>query len=165
MHSRLYSLCILLVFAIHVYAQKPRCESTPEPRQLDFWVGQWEVTSEGRKIATSNIQRILRGCVIFENYSQGRDYEGKSFTFYDSVLKKWRQTWVDHEGIVSEFSGSFKDGAMQLEGVTHRPNGVTVMRRMVLSPLSDGRVRQFSLASDDGGKTWSVAYDFVYVRK
>lgn len=164
MHSRLYSLCLLLAFSISAHSQKPRCESNPEHKQLDFWVGQWDVTSEGRKIASSDIQRILHGCVIFENYSQGSDYEGKSFTFYDSVLKKWRQTWVDHDGNVSEFSGSFKDGAMQFEGVTHRPRGVKVMRRMVLRPLSDGRVRQFSLASEDG-KTWSVAYDFVYVRK
>lgn len=162
---KLLSFCFVLAFVIPIYSQQSRCESIPEYRQLDFWVGDWDVTSEGRKVASSSIQRILRGCVIFENYSQGSENEGKSFTFYDSVLKQWRQTWVDHSGVVSEFTGVFKDGSMQLEGVTHRPNGVTIMRRMTLSPMSDGRVRQFSQRSEDGGKTWLLAYDFVYVRR
>ncbi len=143
--------------------QQPRCESVSEYRQLDFWVGDWDVTSEGEKVAASSIQRILGGCVIFENYSQGAAFEGKSFTFYDSALKQWRQTWVDNSGTVSEFNGSFKDGSLHLEGVTHRNNGATVMRRMTLSTLPERRVRQFSQRSLDGGKTWLLAYDFVYV--
>jgi len=141
------------------------CATQPEYRQFDFWVGEWDVTDQGKKIAVSSIQRIVNQCVIFENYSEGPDYTGKSFNFYDATLKKWRQTWVDNQGNVSEFTGEFKDGAMRLEGETHRANGRKVLRRMVVSPLDGGRVRQYSERSLDEGKTWGVAYDYVYVRR
>jgi hypothetical protein len=139
------------------------CDSLPEYRQFDFWVGEWDVTDHGKKIAESSIQRIVGQCIIFENYSEPPDYAGKSFNFYDASLRKWRQTWVDSNGGVSEFTGGFQDGAMRLEGETHRANGKRVLRRMVLSPLERGRVRQYSERSLDEGKTWGVAYDYVYV--
>jgi hypothetical protein len=148
-----------------VPAKASPCDSLPEYRQLDFWVGEWDVTDQGKKIAESSIQRIVGQCIIFENYSEPPDYTGKSFNFYDASLKKWLQTWVDNGGNVSEFAGEFKDGAMRLEGETHRANGRRVLRRMVLSPLEGGRVRQYSERSLDEGKTWGVAYDYVYVRR
>src|SRR5436190_3738885 len=139
----IYILWLLLFapFANHVVAQsnqvdeKSPCNAKGEHHQLDFWIGEWNVTSEGRAVATSSIQRIIGGCVVFENYSQAEGFAGESFTFYDSTLKQWQQTWVDNTGTVSEFTGSFKDGAMRLEGVTHRNTGITVMRRMVLTPM------------------------------
>ena len=141
------------------------CESLPAYRQFDFWVGEWEVTAQGRKVADSSIQRLVGGCVIFENYSQPDGYQGKSFNFFDAHLGKWRQTWVDAAGNVSEFVGEYRDGAMRYEGETHRQGGAKVLRRMTVSPLDPNRVRQYSEHSTDGGKTWAVAYDFVYRRK
>jgi hypothetical protein len=139
------------------------CPTQPEYRQLDFWVGEWDVTDHGTKIAESSIQRIVDQCIIFENYTEPPSYTGKSFNFYDATLKKWRQTWVDSQGNVSEFTGEFRDGAMHLEGESHRANGRRVLRKMVLTPLEGGRVRQYSERSLDEGKTWGVAYDYVYV--
>src|SRR5712692_8138415 len=42
----------------------------PEYRQLDFWVGEWEVRGPlGRHLGDSRVQQILRDCVVFENWS------------------------------------------------------------------------------------------------
>ncbi|MBV9960375.1 MAG: tetratricopeptide repeat protein [Acidobacteria bacterium] len=141
------------------------CASQMEYQQFDFWVGEWVVTSEGQTVATSSIQRIVKSCIIFENYQQADGYLGKSFNFYDAHLHRWRQTWVDVRGFVSEFSGEFKDGAMRFEGESHLADGSKVLRHMTLFKLSPDRVRQLSEVSTDDGKTWRVNYDFIYTRK
>jgi hypothetical protein len=141
------------------------CPTTPDFRQLDFWLGDWDVTSQGRKVGTSKIERIIGDCVILENYNELTGYSGKSFNFFDTLLGKWRETWVDSTGGVSEFTGEFKNGTMQLSGETHRADGGKILRKMLLSPAGVDRVRQFSEKSTDNGKTWTTAYDFIYVRK
>jgi L-ascorbate metabolism protein UlaG (beta-lactamase superfamily) len=161
-------LAPLLLWAAGAWAQtatRTPCESIPQYKQFDFWIGEWDVTAEGRKVADSSIQRIVGGCVIYENYEQPDGYLGKSFNFFDAHLGKWRQTWVDAGGNMSEFAGEYKDGAMRYEGETHRQSGAKVMRRMIVYDLGPDRVRQYSELSTDGGKTWGVAYDFIYVRK
>lgn len=140
------------------------CSSQPEYKQFDFWVGEWDVTSEGKQVAESSIQRIVDGCIIFENYAQSDGFTGKSFNFFDATLKRWRQTWVDATARVSEFAGVYKDGAMRFEGETHLQDGRRILRRMTLFNLNPDRVRQLSEASTDGGKTWRVTYDFLYTR-
>lgn len=139
-----------------------RCDRAPF-REFDFWLGEWRVTAGGKVIATSRIESILGGCVILESYEDPSGYRGKSFNFYDSHLDKWRQTWVDTTGSVSEFSGTVRDGAMRYEGETHR-QGRRILRRMTVSDQGRDRVRQFSEQSTDEGATWTMAYDFVYFR-
>lgn len=147
--------------------QKPQtpCLTDPQHKQFDFWVGEWEVTSNGQVVATSSIQRIIDSCVIFENYAQRDGYNGKSFNFYDSVLGKWRQTWVDGTGTVGEFAGEYKEGAIHYEGESHRKDGRKILRKMVFSSLGPDKVRQYSEMSPDGGKTWNKTFDLIYIRK
>src|SRR5262245_54750387 len=35
------------------------CKFSPEYRQFDFWVGNWNVTFNGQQAGTSSVQRIL----------------------------------------------------------------------------------------------------------
>jgi len=139
------------------------CLEKTEWQQLDFWLGDWEVRAQGKAIARSRIEKSTDGCVVHEHYVQG-DYSGKSINFFDPVLRHWRQAWVDNSGNVSEFSGEYREGAMRFEGVTHRSTGQRVLRRMTLFNLEHGEVRQFSEQSLDDGKSWSVGYDFQYLR-
>lgn len=157
---------------IHAGGQaKPGMSSgaTPAPcggphfRDFDFWLGEWRVTSGGKPVATSSIESILGGCVILETYSDPSGYSGKSFNFYDTHLGKWRQTWVDVSGNVSEFSGTVQDGAMHYEGETHR-QGKRILRKMIVYNQGADRVRQYSEQSTDEGRTWTLAYDFIYLR-
>ncbi len=160
----LLTFCLCLVYG-HGQPRPPAPCDQPQFREFDFWVGEWDVTSDGKKIAESSIRKIVGGCVIFENYTDPRGFSGKSFNFYDSTLKKWRQTWVDSGGNVSEFSGEYKDGAMHYEGESHRRDGRRILRRMIVSNLGADRVRQYSENSVDGGKIWRTSYDFLYLRK
>jgi hypothetical protein len=162
------SLIAFVVARLGSAAGSNTCGSRLENRQLDFWVGDWNVEetgAPGKTIASSHEEKSIGGCVLVENYEEGPDYTGKSLNFYDPVLKKWRQTWTDSTGGVSEFRGAFDDGAMRLEGETHTATGKLVLRKMVLTPLGPDKVRQHPEASIDGGKTWKTNYDYTYVRK
>lgn len=147
------------------------CTTKQEYHQFDFWLGAWDVQDStgqpgaGQTLAASNIQRIIDSCVVYENYAEGNDFSGKSFNFYDANLHKWRQTWVDNTGRISEFIGEYKEGAMRFAGESHLPDGTKVLRHMTLFNLGADRVRQLSEASVDGGQTWQVNYDYTYVRK
>lgn len=149
-------------------AQQPGEKPKPcgkEHRQFDFWVGEWDVTAQGRKVAASRISLLEGGCIVLEEYSQPDGYTGRSFNFYNPVLGKWRQVWVDRGGNVSEFSGEYKDGAMRYEGASYPLGQAKVLRRMILFDLGPDKVRQLSYRSTDEGQTWQVNYDFLYVRK
>jgi hypothetical protein len=142
------------------------CTTRAEHRQFDFWIGEWNVeTPQGQRAGTNSIQRILDGCVIFENWTGAGGMSGKSFNFYNPAKARWQQTWVDDKGNVLELAGQFKDGAMRLEGESLAANRNKVMNRLTFFPLSPDRVRQLWEQSSDGGKTWSVAFDGAYIKK
>ena len=142
------------------------CASRQDSRALDVWVGEWDVrTPEVTKVADSHVRRAEGGCLLIESYAQADGYTGRSFNFYDAALRRWRQTWVDSAGNVSEFAGEYREGAMRFEGESHRRGGGTLLRRMHIFNLGADEVRQFSEASTDGGKSWAVLYDFNYKRK
>jgi hypothetical protein len=138
------------------------CEA-PEHHRLDFWLGHWEVRNGGVAVAESRIERSPEGCAIIEHYRERRGYTGTSINFSDPFLNRWRQSWVDSRGGVGEFTGEPGEGSMAFTGETHRADGKRILRRMTLTRLPDGSVRQHSLGSTDGGRTWKPDYDFVYV--
>jgi hypothetical protein len=161
LHGFATATLMALASSSAVAADPPTCAS-PEHRQFDFWLGEWEVLSGKDVIATSQIERVIAGCAIRETYAQKDGYTGTSLSFYDGVLHRWRQTWVDSTGAAGEFVGELRDGAMRFTGETHRADGARVHRKMNLSP--DGStVRQVSEASRDGA-TWKPHYDFTYRR-
>lgn len=149
--------------------QEP-CEYTPEFRQFDFWVGEWNVvtTQGGSPAGTSRIERILGNCVILENWvSLGTaGYAGKSYNTYNSSLKRWEQFWVDNSGGMIHFHGGLKDGVMDYwTDDLPQPDGSVLRRHLQFFNQGSGQVRQFSQGSKDGGKTWFVEYDLTYLRK
>ena len=142
------------------------CMHTVEYKQFDFWVGDWNVhNQQGQQVGTNTIQRITGDCIILENWTDGIGRTGKSINFYDANKGKWRQTWVSDNGGVSEYEGEYKDGAMRFMGETVRRNGAKTKQRLTFFNLAPDRVRQFAEQSTDDGKTWTVAYDFIYTRK
>lgn len=142
------------------------CRDSQAYRQLDFWVGEWEVFGpKGKAVGASSVQLILGDCVVFENWTGAAGYTGKSFNVYDARTRKWKQTWVDDRGGMLEFTGEFKDGAMRYTGESVAQDGKPLMDRLTFFPLSEGRVRQLWEQSADKGKTWNTVFDGTYVRK
>lgn len=141
------------------------CMFQAESRQFDFWIGEWNVmTPQNQQAGTSSIQRIVGGCVIFENWTGTGGGDGKSFNFYDAGKKKWRQVWVGIGGNVVDFEGEYKDGAMRYTSVSTAANGQKTLGRMTFFNLGD-KVRQLWETSTDDGKTWTIAFDGTYVKK
>lgn len=142
------------------------CEYDARFRQFDFWIGEWNVqSSQGHPAGTNIIQKIENGCILLENWTGTAGPTGKSVNFFDAHLGKWRQTWISSAGSISEFAGAFQGDAMRFEGETHTRAGEKILRRLTFYKLAPDRVRQLSEASTDAGKTWSVSYDFIYLKK
>jgi hypothetical protein len=159
-------LLVCLFSASLAFAQAPPspCTQQPEFRQFDFWIGEWDVTVQGRPAGTNSVQLILDKCVIFENWTGARGLHGKSFNIYNAAKKQWQQFWVDSNGNVLELIGQFKDGAMRLQGETTGAQG-KLWQRITFTPLPEGRVRQLWESSRDEGKTWATAFDGLYAPK
>lgn len=140
------------------------CEDSQMSRQFDFWLGEWDVqTAQGQHVGNSSVQKILGGCVIFENWS-GPASQGKSFNAYNQALKKWQQYWVDDSGTTTLYTGDAVGDQMHYLAEAGSQNGQAALR-MTFTRLDADRVRQFGESSNDGGKTWTVRYDLFYVRK
>ncbi|HYG99844.1 MAG TPA: hypothetical protein VD837_11990 [Terriglobales bacterium] len=139
----------------------------PEYRQFDFWVGEWDVfdNKSDRPVGTSSIQLILKDCVIYENWTGARGFEGKSFNKYNPWLKQWEQYWVDSGVDRMFFTGHLVDGEMRFQTDGFTEQGKPLHRKLTFYNRPDGTVRQFSEASTDGKKTYTVEYDFVYKRR
>jgi tetratricopeptide (TPR) repeat protein len=143
------------------------CEADPNFRKFDFWVGDWDVQQTGVPRApvgaSSHIERILSGCVIFENWEPGPSGAGKSFNIYNTVTKKWEQYWVDATGRLTHYFGEFHDdGNLYYEADQF---GTSNKIRMTFFNKGPDEVRQLGQVSSDGGKIWTVSFDLTYLRK
>ena len=148
--------------------QRP-CAYTPENRQFDFWLGEWNVSTTQGAVPSGNskIELILEDCVVQENWkSLNSPYAGRSYNIYNASLKRWEQYWVDNVGGNIFFYGGLKDGVMDYwTDDLPQPDGTKLKRHLQFFKLGPDSVRQFSQGSSDGGKSWQVEYDFTYIRK
>ena len=147
--------------------QRRPCMYSAEAKQFDFWIGDWDVFNlQGQKVGSSTIQQISAGCGILENWRDAFGNEGKSINFYDSNTQKWYQYWIGAAGGPQRYSGVYKDGAIRYEGEPAALNSKGAgRRRLTFFNLDASTVRQFAEQSADDGKTWTVTYDFKYVRR
>ncbi|HWA58025.1 MAG TPA: tetratricopeptide repeat protein [Gemmatimonadales bacterium] len=143
------------------------CDTIPHARDLDFWVGEWDVYNTAKQQAgQSSIQRILSGCVVLENWSGGFGDNGKSFNWYNTRTGEWQQTWVADQAYSTEYRGGKREGdTMTLLAKTVTAAGVPAETRLRLTRLDDNRVRQLFEQSTDSGKTWVTTTDLIYVRQ
>ena len=153
-------------------APPPNPCAVPEQKQLEFWVGEWDLSWPGAKQGetehgTNSIHRLLDSCVVQENFSgeNAMHLRGISVSLYDTRAGKWKQTWVDNEGEYLDFVGEFKDGQMILARDAVRPDGTKSIQRMVFKNISANEFDWSWEASTDGGKTWQVQWPIHYKRK
>lgn len=145
-------------------AQTPAANpcSAPEYRQFDFWVGDWDAfdaDNPGKVAARNQVDSILGGCVVREDYRGVSGSEGESFSIYDASRKVWHQTWVTNRGVLLVIEGTFQNGEMILSGVDPAKDGQIV--RGVWKPVERG-VQEIATLSADGGKTWKPWFDITF---
>ncbi len=143
--------------------------NTPAYRVLDFWIGSWKVVTgeDQRQVGKNSINRILNGCAIIENWQSLAGGKGKSLFYYHDVEKTWKQVWItDNEGLKEKhLIGVLENGAVRFQGELRLPEGGIVLDRTTLIPLEENRVRQLIEQSTDGGETWQVGFDALYVQE
>ena len=142
------------------------CMSTPEYRQFDFWIGDWNVFNPtGQQVGTNKVVLLQQGCIVEENWASANGGTGQSFNFYNPVTKKWHQSYMDSDGNNWMMDGEYSDGALRFEGFIYSPSNSKVQVRMTFTNLGAGKVRQTADTSADGGTTWTPVWDGTYVRK
>jgi hypothetical protein len=142
--------------------------SSEKYHQFDFWIGDWDVTSNGNAAGTNSIYPIHNGCALQENWQGTGEggISGSSFNIYDRANDKWHQTWVDSGGTLLELDGGFVNGQMVLSGEQPSRNGSgKSLHRISWTPMENGAVRQFWEVSNDSGNSWSVLFDGLYEKR
>jgi hypothetical protein len=162
-------LCFLLLFPRGAAAQAPAygCDS-PESKQLDFWLGEWELSfvEDGKPGKSRNrITKILDGCAILEEFSgaPGTKLNGRSLSTFDRVTGQWKQTWVDNSASYLDFSGGIIDDHMVFWRKFSRGDK-EVWQRMVFQDVKPESLKWLWQSSADGGITWKTNWEIDYKR-
>ncbi len=100
------------------------CFGDSKARELDFWIGEWDVYQTGSTILVGHsvIQQSSGGCAILENWTSIQGHNGKSLNYRDGSSGEWEQDWIGSDGVPQRYlHGAFKDSAMrfQFETITN----------------------------------------------
>jgi hypothetical protein len=148
----LFSFCSFQTSFAQTLPRKSPCLSEEVYRQLDFWIGQWDVYNlKGKKAGDSKISLILDSCVILEEWSSitlpnGFVYRGKSMNTYDVSVKQWQQNWTDNVGGNTHYvKGTFENNKMVFETDPYQYSKDTMaIMRLTFFDLGADKVRQFA---------------------
>ena len=133
---------------------------------LDFWLGSWEVLSPAReRLGENDITAVLGGAALIERWRDVDGGEGMSL-FYCVAGGVWKQVWVTDRAAYKEKAlvGRPAAGGVIFQGVVQGRSG-HYLDRTTLTPLPGGEVRQLIETSTDGGATWALGFDALYVRR
>ncbi len=159
-------LLVLTARVDDVAAQDAPCEGDPKYGVLDFWVGDWTVTDQqGNEVGTNRIEKALSACAVVEHWRGRGGGAGMSLFYYDTARSQWKQVWVTARGSFKEkrLIATFDDGGVRFQGELLQADGRVILDRTTLTPMSEGRVRQVIETSRDGGRSWQVGFDAIYV--
>ncbi len=143
---------------------RPASCPTPEHRQFDFWIGDWDTYDVGNHdsiVARNRVDLILGDCVLREVYEGKNGLVGQSFSIYDAVRRVWHQSWVTNRGQVLVLEGRMEGDQMVLIGADRAPDGRPIRLRGVWRRV-EGGVRETAETSANGGKTWKPLFDLVF---
>lgn len=152
----------------------PRPCISPEARQFDFWLGEWDLSwpaeqtggESGEKgTGTNRLERLFGDCVIEESFSTSDGkFQGRSLSVYDETAALWRQTWVDSSGGYLVFTGGMNGQDMELRTAPVDREGETVVSRMVFTDIAVNSLTWHWQGSRDGGETWNELWTISYQR-
>lgn len=155
--------------ADRAYANSHPCANLPAAHAFDFWLGEWDVyltSNRAIKTGTSHITSQSGGCVILESWESQGPHTGVSINYFDPTNGKWKQKWAGSSQDITEFyDGEYSEGIMTFKSDGLNPDGTTNVGKLTFTKMPTGEVRQHSQSSNDGGKTWTDVYDFIYVRR
>lgn len=134
--------------------------------QFDFWVGEWELSWSDSVRGSNLVTREMNGFVISEHFNNpANQYMGWSWSVYDTLAGKWKQTWVDNQGAYLDFVGGMQDDKMILERSYVNSAGKLLKQRMIFYNISKNNFDWDWESSADGGTNWKSNWKIHYQRK
>jgi hypothetical protein len=166
--NRFAALCMLTVLLTGIgHAQTTGAThsaacTNPEYRQLDFWLGDWdvyEVSDSARAVARNRVTRILDGCVLRELYQQQNGMVGESYSLWDASRRVWHQSWVTNRGTLLLLDGHLDGDRMVLTGPDKTAEGRPALIRGIGGPKAgmSGRRRSGQLTGERPGSRCSIS--------
>jgi hypothetical protein len=157
-----------LAFARNCFAAADAhsCAANSANRQLDYWLGNWRIGTEGSSgNANSTVSLSLDKCLVVENWDGGRGHRGQNVFGYSADDKSWYGMFADNDGRVHVFtSGTVANGTAEFKGTSRGPNGESVLNRVKVIGLNPNKVEQTWEKSNDNGSTWNVVFRGEYSR-
>ncbi len=157
---------MLCMWSVAVQAQNTPCACCNEnARAFDFWLGEWQVTANGKLAGHNSIDKVQDECVLRENWtSTSPGYTGTSYNFYNNKKKQWQQLWIDNQGGSLELSGQRIGRQMILSSEKFKNDkGQEAQHRITWTHNEDDTVRQLWETTTDGNV--KVVFDGLYTRK
>ena len=153
-----------------VEARRPAGCASPESRQFDFWIGEWDVflTGEDMVVGEATVTSLDQGCSMLEDFRPFQGGHGHGLFGYDSVIHKWRQTFLDATGVYGVAQGSFSNGVMSFE-ITEPPPPprfpADMQRRINFQATDADAVHQWGERLDPATHTWVKFFDLTFRRR
>ncbi|HUN88006.1 MAG TPA: hypothetical protein VMU28_04415 [Terriglobales bacterium] len=164
-----YTLIIAMVAlaSLTAWGDNGPCSNSPASRQLDYWLGNWAISSPGSaENASSHVSLSLDKCVVVENWQGEKDHIGENIFGYNPESKSWMGFFADNRGHVHVFDhGHVTAGKAEFEGPSRDDKGEVVLNRIRIVQLSPGKVEQTWDKSSDNGVTWKPQFRLEYTRK
>jgi hypothetical protein len=142
------------------------CSANSESRQLDFWLGDWNVTYRGMPgRARSQVSLDLDKCLLVESWDGGKGHRGKNLFAYSSEDGHWHGMFADNQGRVHVLQGKVAPGSAEFTGTSRGRDGQMVLNRIRVLRLAAHKVDQSWEKSTDNGVTWTMAFEGAYSRQ
>ncbi len=146
------------------------CADDPLFSQQDFTLGTWDVYNGPGETATRSAQvkmeKVVGGCGIYEVWTPaaGRDRgHGRGLFAYSRVVKGWQYFWISDAGDTTLMEGALiGDGHIRYITEYWTRDNRKRINHWDLIRMPDGRVREFSVISDDLGLNWRTEYDLYW---
>ena len=169
MYKLAYFFAVSLVCCMSSFAQNSNaCNCcTAQYQGFDFWLGEWEVTTNNGQIAGYNsIKKVQNNCVVQENWTSANPgYTGTSYNFFNARNNQWEQIWIDSSGQSLHLKGERTEKAMILKSdPVLNKDQKTTYNQITWTANSDGTVRQLWEVFTEGEEV-KVAFDGLYRKK
>src|SRR5947209_1673429 len=100
---------IVLIPGVHVATSTSDASASPSSMlsiknapghdAMDFWLGDWEVRSNGELDGYDRVEKILNGAAILEHWTDTEGGKGESLFYFQPATGNWKQVWVTPAGI------------------------------------------------------------------
>ena len=165
----LIALCALFISTATCSQSLTELDSA---QYFDFWVGEWTASwDEGNgveQLGMNTIESTLDGKVLQENFritgGRSKGFKGTSISVFQPRFNRWKQAWADNQGGYFDFEGAFEGEKRMFRTQVFERGDKKIQQRMVFYDITADTMTWDWEMSEDGGKTWNLAWRIFYER-